>query len=172
MKQYTINPQDVPCGYCQCGCGEKTTITPRGNPRRFIFGHHRVQFGPLYIVDDQTGCWIWQRYRHESGYGRMRFGGKKQYAHRWMYEQEVGKVPEGYDLDHLCRNRACVNPDHLEVVPHAVNVQRGKRAKLTHSQVDEIRAFPCETSTKDIAAHYGVCRSTIQKIRSGKYWAS
>jgi hypothetical protein len=75
--------------------------------------------GGDYIVDE-SGCWIWQRYINRHGYGRLARGGKRgtprQLAHRWYYERLVGPIPDGLELDHLCRNRACVNPDHLEPV--------------------------------------------------------
>jgi hypothetical protein len=85
-----------------------------------------------YVVDPETGCWIWNSLdRH--GYGTVRFEGSLHLAHRLMYERTIGPVPEGLDLDHLCRNRACANPDHLEPVTRKENVARGLMVGLrTH----------------------------------------
>jgi hypothetical protein len=89
-----------------------------------------------YTVDD-AGCWIWQRAMNHDGYGQLS-GGKKSEgtftsvkAHRWFYEHFVGPIPEGMTIDHLCCVRACVNPDHLEVVTHAENCRRAA-ARRTH----------------------------------------
>lgn len=71
------------------------------------------------------GCWQWTGYLH-GGYGRYGRGPGTRLAHRIIYEHLVGPVPKGLDLDHLCRNRGCVNPEHLEPVTHRENVMRGE----------------------------------------------
>ena len=70
-------------------------------------------------------CWLWTAHVSSNGYGQFRSDGKQALAHRWAYESEVGPIPEGLELDHLCRVRHCVHPDHLEPVVHAENVRRG-----------------------------------------------
>lgn len=72
-----------------------------------------------------SGCWVWHATLHPGGYGKMYFNGKVCLAHRISYEVYVGPIPEGLCIDHLCRNRACVNPEHLEPVTHHVNNMRG-----------------------------------------------
>ena len=62
-----------------------------------------------------------------NGYGQFGVDGKTVLAHRWYYESMVGPIPEGLDLDHLCRVRRCVNPAHLEPVSRRVNLLRGSR---------------------------------------------
>lgn len=75
-----------------------------------------------------TPCWIWQGRKTPTGYGRanrpLASGGGGAAAHRLLYEQTIGPVPEGLEIDHLCRTRSCCNPDHLEPVTHQENVRR------------------------------------------------
>lgn len=81
-------------------------------------------------TDSADECWTWTGYTEaKSGYGRLSFGGARSYAHRVAYELAVGPIPEGLDLDHLCRVRNCVNPTHLEPVTRGENVRRAHRAR-------------------------------------------
>ena len=75
---------------------------------------------------DTSGCWVWIGAIRSDGYGVLRHNGKTVRAHRFLYEQIRGAIPAGLDLDHLCRNRACCNPYHLEAVDRATNLRRGE----------------------------------------------
>ncbi len=79
------------------------------------------------------GCWPWTAYRKPNGYGQFGIDRKRRgaYAHRVSYEIAHGRpIPKGRVIDHLCRNRACVNPAHMEVVTQRENIKRGLRHTL------------------------------------------
>jgi hypothetical protein len=76
-------------------------------------------------VEPNTGCWLWGGSLNTGGYGAICVNGAKMVAHRFAYERWRGPVPPGLELDHLCRQRCCVNPEHLEPVTHRENVRRG-----------------------------------------------
>ena len=106
-------------------------MSSRPNPVGSIPAH--------WIVDASTGCWIWQGHL-TKGYGMIDIGNTgKKYVHILMFVLKYGNIPPGLELDHVCRNRSCVNPDHVEIVTRAVNIQRGKLAKMNPDSVRELR---------------------------------
>ena len=88
-------------------------------------------------VDKSQGCWIWTACRNSKGYGLFTFKlhGKhvRRGAHRVAYLMTFGRIEKGLELDHLCRNRRCVNPSHLEQVTHHENLMRGQTITAIHA---------------------------------------
>ena len=82
-------------------------------------------------IDASGDCWQWTGYTDRDGYGKVYHNGGQKLTHRLVWETLVGPIPEDMEIDHLCRVRACVNPDHLEPVTHAENMRRGSRASRT-----------------------------------------
>jgi hypothetical protein len=95
------------------------------------------RFHRKYRVDPETGCWVWTagvvppNPKRRFPYANFFWGGRNGYAHRFAYELANGPIPDGLEIDHLCRNTLCVNHEHLEAVGHIVNVRRGELMK-TH----------------------------------------
>lgn len=87
-----------------------------------------------YITPSVSGCWDWSSYFYKDGYGNFYAYKKSWRAHRFAYELLIGKIPKGLDIDHLCRNRGCVNPDHLDPVTKLENWRRGKAITVNYSQ--------------------------------------
>lgn len=92
-----------------------------------------VRFHQNYAVEESSGCWLWRRFLNEDGYGHIRVNGKTVGVHRFSYELAIGAIPPATEIDHLCRVRHCVNPEHLEAVTHRENVRRSPSgAAKTH----------------------------------------
>ena len=176
-------------GLCRCGCGKETKLAPKNRADRgwvkgqhipFIYGHNptipffrRVaNFWKMTSLLPESGrpdCIEWTGALTEGGYGYYTAGivGEKA-AHRIAYVLTFGSIPKGLEPDHLCRNRKCINPYHLEPVTRTINVRRGARAKLTEALASEIRAS--SESKRAIARRLGVSHGTIQAVRSGRTW--
>jgi len=176
-----------PTGICQCGCGQEAPRATMTNVRighiagehvRFIRGHVGYLNRTSVITPDKwheedrgysTPCWIWNgRPKSALGYCEVTLLGKRRLAHRAMYEQEIGTIPTGLQLDHLCRQPSCINPRHLEPVTQTTNVRRGRATKLTVEGANFIRTSTL--SMGELTAIFGVSRETIRNIRNGTRW--
>lgn len=182
-NQVITSEVNQPTILCQCGCGQP--VTPaiktegrrgvvKGQPNRFAKNHNGRALSPLqYIEDTRTGCWNWQRHIGKHGYGTIYYKGHSgRLAHRIYFELKHGPIPVGKFLDHLCRNRACVNPDHLEVVTQTTNVRRGLSPKITKEKADQIRRKRAATgvSQQKLADQYGISQKMISNILLNKWW--
>ena len=165
---------------CQCGCGEPlapalSTRRARGrsNPVRFLKGHRPRLLNPGHDVDPTTGCWLWRGYVNpRTGYaGMMQHEGQPTVAHRAYYLRRHGEIPSGFQLDHLCRTRRCVNPDHLEPVLPKVNVRRSRATRLTEEQIDYVRrSIIAGRGCVEVAREIGVSHSMVSMIVARKRW--
>ncbi len=125
-----------PFGKCQCGCGADTNVIkesrnkyyPRGKVTEFLRGHHQVKRTPLAHSEDcgyKDDCWIWDGGTNkETGYGIITKNGKTKLAHRIVYQEMVEIIPDDMTVDHLCLQKLCVNPSHMEIVTLGENVSR------------------------------------------------
>ena len=89
------------------------------------------------LIEITSSCWLWKGSKSYNGYGQLGYNNKRFEAHRFVYELLEGKIPEGLELDHLCKIRNCVNPAHLQFVTHKENIYRGNgvtaiNARKTH----------------------------------------
>lgn len=175
-------------GLCKCGCGKKTNLAPRsradrgwvkGQPVPFIHGHNptvpffrRVaNFWKTTLPLPTAGwpdCIEWAGQLSIGGYGVCSGILGEQMAHRVSYLLTVGPIPEELELDHLCRNRKCINPYHLEPVTRKINSRRGAKTKLTEALVSEIRSS--SESSRVMSRRIGIPHSTIRSVRSGRTW--
>lgn len=125
-----------------------------------------------YAINIETRCWEWCGELSSNGYGRVWLAGKRVAAHRAYYEQEIGPIPAGLQMDHLCRNKRCVNPAHLEPVTNRENQRRARafnRNRLTERKVASIRSS--DATDAELARRYGVSANTIRDARRGITWS-
>lgn len=92
-----------------------------------------TRFWSKIALPNERGCMLWMGRPSSAGYGRIRIDGELFYAHRISYELAYGEIPAGLEIDHLCRVRHCVAPDHLEVVTHRANMLRGNTPSARHA---------------------------------------
>lgn len=171
---------------CLCGCGRVTAITKNTRAERgqiagqhvsYIRGHVRRKHPHGYEVRDcgyKTPCWVWGSCG-PHGYGMIWDSDQQKLrtAYGFFYEKKNGKPKNGLQLDHLCRNKPCVNPDHLEEVTQTVNVRRGAQTKLTEEKVVEIRALSGSgIINAEIARRYEISKTHVSRVLLGESWAN
>ena len=123
----------------------------------------------LTKIAESGTCWVWLGERTREGYGRFAIRSRNRSAHRWFYERRFGSLPDGLELDHLCRNKSCVNPMHLEPVTHSENVRRAGTAngRKTHCP----HGHPYEGDNLMLTKHgHRFCRACLQE-RNRKWTA-
>lgn len=159
----------IPTNPCECGCGELAH-------RRFVSGHNgrRPTEERFWEKVDKTDtCWNWTA-ANVLGYGRFSVGGRLVSAHRFSYELEHGPIADGLQIDHLCRNTRCVNPEHLEAVTPYVNTHRSTshvvaQAAQTHCKNGHPLSGPNLYVSPDGKR---TCRTCANAHLRAYYWAN
>lgn len=111
-------------------------------------------------------CWQWVGYVDRDGYGAITLEAVKRKAHRVAYKMAKGEIPDGFDIDHLCRNTACVNPDHLEAVPPEENQRRRISALGVRKRSRALVARTCSVADCEATgAARGLCTRHYRELR-------
>ena len=129
-------------------------------------------------IDASGDCWVWTGSRGSHGYGQVSIGNRPALAHRVVWGLLVGPIPNGMQVDHLCRVRHCVNPDHLQIVTQAENIRRGaskamiaslsRRCKRGHS----LAAMPATWNATDRKSWCPTCSRWYRAARTFAKWAA
>lgn len=126
----------------------------------------QARFWAKVTLPDGNGCMLWTSTKSHNGYGLFTLGDARPRTHRISYELAYGAIPDGLVIDHLCRVRHCVAPDHLEAVTRQENVRRGLTGKLNHANGRKTaclrgHAFTAENTYRDPAGRRS-CRACIR----------
>lgn len=129
-----------------------------------------ARFERLYIPEPTTGCHLWISRLDRGNYGKFKLNGKDVAPHRFAYEAFRGPIPPGLQLDHKCRVRCCVNPDHLEPVTQEENTRRAGLTRLYREQARAIYLDPRAQAA--IARDYGLSPNRVFAIKHRLGWAA
>ncbi|MGH1470120.1 MAG: HNH endonuclease signature motif containing protein [Cellvibrionaceae bacterium] len=123
---------------------------------------------------DPSDCWNWQgSLNKKTGYGKKQENGLTLLAHRWVYESLLGPIEKDKVINHICSNRSCVNPYHLEVVSQAENCRHGKGSKLNRIQAKTIKRLKKSKYwglRKVLAKRYNISEQLVSDIWYGRAW--
>ena len=184
----------APYGYCQCGCGQKTTVAERndarwgavrGEPRDFVHGHRRkrdiwVRLASRMEIAGPDDCWLWTG-TNNKGYGQISFHDRNVGVHRLLATFAYGDPADDQQARHLCGNSLCCNPRHLAWGTRADNeadkVRHGRSnrgraaAKITEGQARAIfvRRRGGEVA-RDLAFEFGVSPQAVADIAARRSW--
>lgn len=163
--------KDILCEFC------RKQFRPKGKTTVFCSEECKYEGlnlrSILKILDKfsitENDCWEWTGRLSSSGYACSgQYSKHSQVAHKVIYSLFKGEVNNGLQLDHLCRNRKCVNPDHLEAVLPIINVQRGLSVKLNNNDVAKIFELSLSKKQTEIAKIFGINQGHISKILNKK----
>jgi hypothetical protein len=127
----------------------------------------------------ESGCWEWTGSLDTCGYARMYDGVNVISAHKFSYEYFTKPIPVGLEFDHLCRNRRCVNPEHLEPVTHLENIRRGKSWRLAHPNAKVIKIirnktnnpiYEIDVTSKSVIETANIIARLKSRFKFPNYW--
>ncbi len=136
----------------------------------------------LDLIDKDRDCWVWTGSTNHAGYGRLTTGSRTdntrrtRSAHRVSYEVFKGEIPDGLTIDHLCRNRKCINPEHLEAVTIKENIHRGNplwKQESARTHCPKGHEYTEDNIYRYATKHGGFCRNckTCMKARTKRRYA-
>ncbi len=135
------------------------------------------------VIVFPSNCYEWTGPKHPKGYGMFSVSGKNVYAHRYIWEWVHGPIPVGYEIDHLCGNKSCVNPDHLSCTTHRENMRRAAQAgvwngtkngsaKRTEGEVIAIKIFAgYGVPVRKLSAYLDIPKRSVYAIINRECWA-
>lgn len=162
--------------FCSSKCNAAALSAARANDKSDFWRY----------VHKQEGCWEWTGYIGKNGYGTFQIGGRREAAHRFSYQCNVGPIPNGLFVCHSCDNRKCVNPTHLWLGtcgdnnidmtqkgrnyrgPSKIHSEAHPKSKLTSADAIAIRSD--QRNITEIARSFGVSRALIRGIKNGTHW--